>query len=83
MFLQAELWIIVIGFSLGFGAMFSKTWRVHVIFLNSSTTKRVMQVLCLFKFCFIGFFTEVPTRSLRYDLARIVGTSCPMPSYLC
>jgi len=39
---QAELWIVVIGFSLGFGAMFSKTWRVHVIFLNSTNTKRVI-----------------------------------------
>lgn len=39
---QAEIWIVVIGFSLGFGAMFSKTWRVHVIFLNSNSTKRVI-----------------------------------------
>ena len=41
---------MVIGFSLGFGAMFSKTWRVHVIFLNSNNTKRVTRftliVLC-------------------------------------
>ncbi|XP_078359757.1 gamma-aminobutyric acid type B receptor subunit 1-like isoform X1 [Oculina patagonica] len=39
---QVELWIVVIGFSLGFGAMFSKTWRVHVIFLNATNTKRVI-----------------------------------------
>ncbi|CAH3104404.1 unnamed protein product [Pocillopora meandrina] len=39
---QLELWIAMIGFSLGFGAMFSKTWRVHVIFLNTKTTKRVI-----------------------------------------
>ncbi|KAM7432495.1 hypothetical protein ABFA07_017083 [Porites harrisoni] len=39
---QAELWIVVIGFTLGFGAMFSKTWRVHLIFLNSATTKRII-----------------------------------------
>ncbi|RMX44624.1 hypothetical protein pdam_00002738 [Pocillopora damicornis] len=39
---QLELWIAMIGFSLGFGAMFSKTWRVHVIFLNAKTTKKVI-----------------------------------------
>jgi len=39
---QLELWIVAIGFSLGFGAMFSKTWRVHVIFLNTNNTKRVI-----------------------------------------
>lgn len=39
---QLELWIVVIGFSLGFGAMLSKTWRVHVIFLNTKTAKRVI-----------------------------------------
>jgi len=33
---------VAIGFSLGFGAMFSKTWRVHVIFLNATNTKRVI-----------------------------------------
>jgi len=33
---------VAIGFSLGFGAMFSKTWRVHVIFLNTNNTKRVI-----------------------------------------
>ena len=34
---------MAIGFSLGFGAMFSKTWRVHVIFLNTNNTKRVIK----------------------------------------
>ena len=33
---------MAIGFSLGFGAMFSKTWRVHVIFLNTNNAKRVI-----------------------------------------
>ncbi|XP_072039548.1 gamma-aminobutyric acid type B receptor subunit 2-like [Amphiura filiformis] len=31
-------WCFVIGFSLGFGAMFSKTWRVHRIFAQKKPT---------------------------------------------
>ncbi|XP_067038730.1 gamma-aminobutyric acid type B receptor subunit 2-like [Acropora muricata] len=39
---QVEIWFLAIGFSLGFGAMFSKTWRVHVIFLKCNNNKRVI-----------------------------------------
>ncbi|XP_032222381.2 gamma-aminobutyric acid type B receptor subunit 2 isoform X2 [Nematostella vectensis] len=31
---QVKLWTLSVGFTLAYGAMFSKTWRVHVIFLR-------------------------------------------------
>ncbi|CAF3496543.1 unnamed protein product [Rotaria sp. Silwood1] len=35
-----RVWILCISFTLAFGSMFSKTWRVHSIFTNINTTKR-------------------------------------------
>ena len=32
--LQFSTWVACCGFTLGFGGMFLKTWRVHKIFLN-------------------------------------------------
>ena len=32
--LQFSTWVACFGFTLGFGGMFLKTWRVHKIFLN-------------------------------------------------
>ncbi|CAH1774696.1 unnamed protein product, partial [Owenia fusiformis] len=31
---KIHIWLLALGFSLAFGAMFSKTWRVHKIFTN-------------------------------------------------
>ena len=31
------------GFTLAFGAMFAKTWRVHAIFTNISLNKKVVR----------------------------------------
>ena len=38
---QARVWTLSIGFTLSFGAIFSKTWRVHTIFTNVNASKRV------------------------------------------
>ena len=38
---QARVWTLSIGFTLSFGAIFSKTWRVHTIFTNVHASKRV------------------------------------------
>ncbi|ESO95453.1 hypothetical protein LOTGIDRAFT_160603 [Lottia gigantea] len=35
-----KLWISLLGFTLAFGALFSKTWRVHVVFRETSLKKR-------------------------------------------
>nr|XP_006824736.1 PREDICTED: gamma-aminobutyric acid type B receptor subunit 2-like [Saccoglossus kowalevskii] len=36
-------WMLAIGFTGAFGAMFSKTWRVHSIFTNIKMKKRVIR----------------------------------------
>uniref|UniRef100_A0A1I8GUJ6 G_PROTEIN_RECEP_F3_4 domain-containing protein n=1 Tax=Macrostomum lignano TaxID=282301 RepID=A0A1I8GUJ6_9PLAT len=36
-------WVLSIGFTLSFGAMFSKTWRVHCIFTNISMSKKIIK----------------------------------------
>ncbi|CAF0860392.1 unnamed protein product [Adineta ricciae] len=35
-----RVWILCISFTLAFGSMFSKTWRVHSIFTNINITKK-------------------------------------------
>ncbi|RDD42116.1 Gamma-aminobutyric acid type B receptor subunit 2 [Trichoplax sp. H2] len=40
--------LLCIGFTLSFGAMFAKTWRVHVIFTNKTNTKVVIKDSSLF-----------------------------------
>lgn len=39
----ARAWVLMSGFTLAFGAMFSKTWRVHAIFTNIKLNKKVSQ----------------------------------------
>ncbi|XP_078354301.1 gamma-aminobutyric acid type B receptor subunit 2-like [Oculina patagonica] len=39
---QASAWMASFGFTMAFGALFSKTWRVHRIFMNK-TKKTVIQ----------------------------------------
>ena len=39
--LQARSWVLSIGFTLSFGALFSKTWRVHAIFTNIKLNRKV------------------------------------------
>ncbi|XP_064634333.1 gamma-aminobutyric acid type B receptor subunit 2-like [Lineus longissimus] len=39
----ARSWILAIGFTFSFGAMFSKTWRVHAIFTNIKMNKKVIK----------------------------------------
>ena len=45
---QARAWIMSIGFTMAFGAMFAKTWRVHAIF-KSITPKKKVTLLCIMK----------------------------------
>ncbi|XP_033752065.1 LOW QUALITY PROTEIN: gamma-aminobutyric acid type B receptor subunit 2-like [Pecten maximus] len=44
----AQSWVLSIGFSLAFGAMFSKTWRVHAIFTNIKLNKKIIKDYKLF-----------------------------------
>ena len=36
-----RLWVLMVGFTLAFGSMFSKTWRVHSIFTDVQLNKKV------------------------------------------
>jgi len=56
-------WVACIGFTLGFGGMFLKTWRVHKIFVNR-TKKMVISDFQLF--AMVGLFLSV-------DLLIIMG----------
>ncbi|GAB6025070.1 Metabotropic GABA-B receptor subtype 2, isoform C [Chamberlinius hualienensis] len=41
-------WVLMAGFTLAFGSMFSKTWRVHAIFTNIKLNKKVIKDYQLF-----------------------------------
>nr|CAD2169408.1 unnamed protein product [Meloidogyne enterolobii] len=42
-FCYAKVWILCFGFTLAFGSMFSKTWRVHSIFTNIRRDKKAIK----------------------------------------
>uniref|UniRef100_A0AC34EZB1 G-protein coupled receptors family 3 profile domain-containing protein n=1 Tax=Panagrolaimus sp. ES5 TaxID=591445 RepID=A0AC34EZB1_9BILA len=44
----AKTWVLSIGFTLAFGSMFSKTWRVHSIFTNIRKDKKAIKDYQLF-----------------------------------
>ncbi|XP_076340715.1 gamma-aminobutyric acid type B receptor subunit 2-like [Tachypleus tridentatus] len=44
----ARAWVLMNGFTLAFGSMFSKTWRVHAIFTNIKLNKKVIKDYKLF-----------------------------------
>ncbi|KAK2518344.1 hypothetical protein Q9233_012565 [Columba guinea] len=39
--LMVRTWILIVGYTTAFGAMFAKTWRVHAIFKNVKMKKKV------------------------------------------
>ncbi|XP_031566705.1 gamma-aminobutyric acid type B receptor subunit 2-like isoform X2 [Actinia tenebrosa] len=39
---QVRVWFACLGFTIAFGAMFAKTWRVYVIFTNAKLRKKVI-----------------------------------------
>ncbi|XP_010765405.1 gamma-aminobutyric acid type B receptor subunit 2-like [Notothenia coriiceps] len=36
-------WILIVGYTTAFGAMFAKTWRVHAIFKNVKMKKKIIK----------------------------------------
>uniref|UniRef100_A0A914DKM6 Gamma-aminobutyric acid type B receptor subunit 2 n=1 Tax=Acrobeloides nanus TaxID=290746 RepID=A0A914DKM6_9BILA len=44
----AKTWVLSVGFTLAFGSMFSKTWRVHSIFTNIRKDKKAIKDYQLF-----------------------------------
>lgn len=47
-FCNIRLWLLAIGFTLAFGALFAKTWRIYVIFRNPWKRKRPYKDRILF-----------------------------------
>lgn len=50
---NARAWVLMAGFTLAFGSMFSKTFRVHSIFTNIKLHKKVIKDYKLFMVVFI------------------------------
>lgn len=50
---NARAWILMAGFTLAFGSMFSKTFRVHSIFTNIKLHKKIIKDYKLFMVVFI------------------------------
>ncbi|XP_048240319.1 gamma-aminobutyric acid type B receptor subunit 1-like [Haliotis rufescens] len=44
----SKVYLLTLGFSMAFGALFAKTWRVHVIFTNATKQKKVLKDSQLF-----------------------------------
>uniref|UniRef100_A0ACB8EC19 Uncharacterized protein n=1 Tax=Sphaerodactylus townsendi TaxID=933632 RepID=A0ACB8EC19_9SAUR len=40
---QVRTWILTVGYTTAFGAMFAKTWRVHAIFKNVKMKKKIIK----------------------------------------
>ncbi|VDK68913.1 unnamed protein product [Litomosoides sigmodontis] len=57
-----KIWVLSLGFTLAFGSMFSKTWRVHSIFKNIRMNKKAIKDYKLFML--IGFIVLVDLISL-------------------
>ncbi|CAF0764711.1 unnamed protein product [Rotaria sordida] len=55
----ARVWTLSIGFTISFGAIFSKTWRVHTIFTNVNASKRAVKDYRLF--IFVGILFAIDT----------------------
>ena len=58
-----RVWLLTIGFTLAFGALFAKTWRIYVIFRNPWVKKRPYKDYILF--CMVAVF-------LSFDLVILV-----------
>ncbi|ELT87875.1 hypothetical protein CAPTEDRAFT_222380 [Capitella teleta] len=56
---SGRTWIMCVGFTLSFGAMFSKTWRVHAIFTNIKLNKKVIKDYKLFLLVAFLLFIDI------------------------
>ncbi|VDO72059.1 unnamed protein product [Onchocerca flexuosa] len=57
-----KTWVLSLGFTLAFGSMFSKTWRVHLIFKNIRMNKKAIKDYKLFML--VGFIVLIDLISL-------------------
>ncbi|XP_020897182.1 gamma-aminobutyric acid type B receptor subunit 1 isoform X3 [Exaiptasia diaphana] len=55
----SRAWVLSLGFSLAYGAMFSKTWRVHTIFTNRKLKGKIVKDHHLFAVVFALVLIDV------------------------
>lgn len=60
---QARAWVLMSGFTLAFGSMFSKTWRVHAIFTNIKLNKKVSSLTMLARTFLLWFSRKKPCKN--------------------
>ncbi|CAG2178103.1 unnamed protein product, partial [Oppiella nova] len=58
---SGRAWVLMSGFTLAFGSMFSKTWRVHAIFTNIKLNKKLIKDYKLFMVVAVLVFIDVAT----------------------
>ncbi|KAK2174462.1 hypothetical protein NP493_800g01030 [Ridgeia piscesae] len=56
---NVKVWVLSLGFTLAFGSLFSKTWRVHQIMSNKTLTKKNLKDIHLFAIVFVLIAIDV------------------------
>lgn len=69
---QIKTWVLSIGFTLGYGAMYSKVWRVHR--LHTSQKKNAIRVRAVR----VVFSPGVPPLPAPLEFAGITGEMSPL-----
>ncbi|XP_054708523.1 gamma-aminobutyric acid type B receptor subunit 2-like [Uloborus diversus] len=79
----ARAWVLMSGFTLAFGSMFSKTWRVHAIFTNIKLNKKIIKDYKLFMVVGVLVMIDViilTTWQIIDPFYRETSTGAPLPS---
>ncbi|XP_038057134.1 gamma-aminobutyric acid type B receptor subunit 2-like [Patiria miniata] len=71
---QVRAWLFGISFTLSFGAMFSKTWRVYSIFTNKKLQKRVIKDYRLFAMVGVLLLIDIAILALWQILDTVAVT---------
>lgn len=58
---QARAWLLTTGFTLAYGAMFSKVWRVHRLTTKAKTDPKVRMVWLNFQILQLKLHSELVT----------------------
>lgn len=65
---QARTFVLLAGFSLAYGGLFSKTWRVYLIFTNEKMKRRVIKdwhlMMCIAMLLFINLIVVIIRESI-------------------
>lgn len=84
-FCNIRLWLLTIGFTLAFGALFAKTWRIYVIFRNPWKKKRPYKDYILFFMVAVFLFFDLIILSLWAlvdPLVLVTAIDLDLPAFL-